>query len=256
MVNTGLVYSQGIAGNWLWWSFLPSGMMTVFLFARLETIRPADRRAVRGNALPGKPAAFLRGFRAVYLGLLMNCFILGWVTKAMTNIVGSIFGKSKSTSLAICIFFLIPFTGFYVSLGGLWGVLWTDLFQFVLKMSIVIAVAYYGVRGAGGMHAMLAKLSAMRDLAGPGASNITAMFPDFSRGLTGEALWTLPVLTFLMHLCVRAGGPSGEPWDRSLWRRRLASRKEFSARGMSVTGCSPCCGSTSRTMLCGLGRGF
>jgi len=72
------------------------------------------------------------------------------VTKAMTSIVGSIFGKSESTSLAICIFFLIPFTGFYVSLGGLWGVLWTDLFQFVLKMGIVIAVAYYGVRGAGG----------------------------------------------------------------------------------------------------------
>src|SRR6202035_2582329 len=130
--------------------------------------------------------------RAIYLGVLMNCLILGWVTKAMTSIVGSVFGKSENASLAICIFFLIPFTGFYVSLGGLWGVLWTDLVQFVLKMSIVIAVAYYGVEAAGGMSAMLAKLAAMRSVAGPGASDMKAMLPDFSRGPTGAGLWTLP----------------------------------------------------------------
>src|SRR5579864_3520484 len=151
LLVTGLVYTQGIAGNWLWWSFLPSGMMTVFLFARLwrrsELLTDVQFAELRYS---GKPAAFLRGFRAVYLGLLMNCLILGWVTKAMTSIVGSVLGKSEAASLAICIFFLIPFTGFYVSLGGLWGVLWTDLFQFVLKMGIVIGVAYYGVRGAGG----------------------------------------------------------------------------------------------------------
>jgi Na+/proline symporter len=230
LVVTGLVYSQGIAGNWLWWSFLPSGMMTVFLFARLwrrsgllTDVQFAEMR-YSGNA-----AAFLRGFRAVYLGLLMNCLILGWVTKAMTSIVGSIFGKSESTSLAICIFFLIPFTGFYVSLGGLWGVLWTDLFQFVLKMGIVIAVAYYGVRGAGGMTAMLAKLSAMRAVAGPNASNITAMFPDFSRGFTGEALWTLPVLTFLVHLGVQWWAfwyPGAEPGGGGYIAQRIFSARD------------------------------
>src|ERR1700723_885482 len=173
LLVAGLVYTQGIAGNWIWWAFLPSGMMTVFLFARLwrrsglmTDVQFAEMR------YSGGPAAFLRGFRAVYLGLLMNCLILGWVTKAMTSIVGAALGKSEHASLAICIFFLIPFTGFYVSLGGLWGVLWTDLFQFVLKMGIVIAVAYYGVRGAGGMAAMLKKLAAMRSVAGPGASSI------------------------------------------------------------------------------------
>src|ERR1700684_1822446 len=163
LVVTGLVYAQGISGNWLWWSFLPSGMMTVFLFARMwrrsglmTDVQFAEMRYA------GKPAAFLRGFRAIYLGLLMNCLILGWVTKAMTSIVGSIFGKSESTSLAICIFFLIPFTGFYVSLGGLWGVLWTDLFQFVLKMGVVIAVACYGVGAAGGLHELIAQIGALR----------------------------------------------------------------------------------------------
>src|SRR6202050_1294415 len=230
LVVTGLVFAQGVSGNWLWWSFLPSGMMTVFLFARLwrrsgliTDVQFAEMRYA------GKPAAFLRGFRAVYLGLLMNCLILGWVTKAMTSIVGSALGKSEGVSLAICIFFLIPFTGFYVSLGGLWGVLWTDLFQFVLKMGIVIAVAYYGVQGAGGMHAMLAKLSAMREVAGPGASRITAMLPDFSRGLTGEALWTLPVLTFLVHLGVQWWAfwyPGAEPGGGGYIAQRIFSARD------------------------------
>ncbi len=230
LVVTGLVYTQGIAGNWLWWSFLPSGMMTVFLFARLwkrsgllTDVQFAEMRYT------GKPAAFLRGFRAIYLGLLMNCLILGWVTKAMTSIVGSVLGKSETASLAICIFFLIPFTGFYVSLGGLWGVLWTDLFQFVLKMAIVIAVAYYGVKAAGGMSAMLAKLGAMRAAAGPGASDITAMFPDFSRGLTAEAIWTLPVLTFLVHLCVQWWAfwyPGSEPGGGGYIAQRIFSARD------------------------------
>jgi len=230
LVVTGLVYSRGIAGNWLWWSFLPSGMMTVFLFARLwrrsgllTDVEFAEMRYA------GKPAAFLRGFRAVYLGLLMNCLILGWVTKAMTSIVGSVLGKSEAASLAICIFFLIPFTGLYVSLGGLWGVLWTDLFQFVLKMGIVIAVAYYGVRGAGGIHTMLDKLSAMRDAAAPKAGHITAMFPDFSHGLTGEALWTLPVLTFLVHLGIQWWAfwyPGAEPGGGGYIAQRIFSARD------------------------------
>src|SRR5712675_3497623 len=174
LVVTGLVYTQGIAGNWLWWSFLPSGMMTVFLFARLwrrsELLTDVQFAELR---YAGKPAAFLRGFRAVYLGLLMNCLILGWVTKAMVNIISTSLGVSDAKALLICVFFLMPFTGIYVSLGGLWGVLWTDLFQFVLKMAIVIGVAWYGVRAVGGMPQLLAKLAERRAAIGPGASDIT-----------------------------------------------------------------------------------
>ena len=188
LVVTGLVYSQGIAGNWLWWAFLPSGMMTVFLFARLwrrsgllTDVQFAEMR------YSGKPAAFLRGFRAVYLGLLMNCLILGWVTKAMTSIVAVTLGVSDGKALAICVLFLIPFTGLYVALGGLWGVLWTDLFQFALKMAIVIGVAWYAVAAAGGMSTLLARLAEMKTAAGPGAGDATAFFPDLSRPLTQEA---------------------------------------------------------------------
>ena len=104
LVVTGLVYTQGIAGNWLWWAFLLSGMMTVFLFARLwrrsgllTDVQFAEMR------YSGKPAAFLRGFRAIYLGLLMNCLILGWVTKAMTSIVAVTLGVSDQRALDLCV---------------------------------------------------------------------------------------------------------------------------------------------------------
>jgi Na+/proline symporter len=225
---TGLVYTNGVAGNWLWWSFLPSGMMTVFLFARMwrrsgliTDVQFAEFRYA------GKPAAFLRGFRAVYLGLLMNCLILGWVTKAMVNIISTSLGVSDFKALVICVFFLMPFTGLYVSLGGLWGVLWTDLFQFVLKMAIVIGVAWYGVHAAGGMQQLLATLEAKR--AAAGASDITAMLPDFSRGLTGEALWTLPVITFVVHLAVQWWAfwyPGAEPGGGGYIAQRIFSARD------------------------------
>ena len=126
-------------------------------------------------------------------------------------------------------------------------------FSSCLKMSIVIAVAYYGVRGAGGMHAMFAKLAASAASPDPEHRDITAMFPDFSRGLTGEALWTLPVLTFSCTWEFN-GGHSG-----IRVRNRAAadiSRSEFSARAMNGTDCFRCCGSTSRTMHCVRGPGF
>ncbi len=227
---TGLVYSQGIAGNWLWWSFLPSGMLTVFLFARLwrrsgllTDVQFAELR------YSGRPAAFLRGFRAIYLGLLMNALILGWVTKAMSSILVTALGVSERTALAICIFFIIPFTGIYASMGGLWGVLWTDLFQFVLMMGIVIAVGFYAVGAVGGMDSLLARLAEARAAAGPGAADITAFFPDFSRGLTAEALWTLPALTFLVHLSVQWWAfwyPGAEPGGGGYIAQRIFSTKD------------------------------
>ncbi|HLW97695.1 MAG TPA: sodium:solute symporter family protein [Candidatus Acidoferrales bacterium] len=238
LVVTGLVFTQGISGNWLWWSFLPSGMMTVFLFARLwrrsgllTDVAFAEMRYA------GKPAAFLRGFRAVYLGLLMNCLILGWVTKAMTSIVGVTLGLSDAKSLALCVLFLMPFTGLYVSLGGLWGVLWTDVFQFVLKMAIVIAVAWYGVQAAGGMHSLLGTLAAQRAAAGPGAGDITALLPDFSRGIFGSGLWTLPVMTFAVLLCVQWWAfwyPGAEPGGGGYIAQRIFSARDEKNGVLSV----------------------
>jgi SSS family solute:Na+ symporter len=205
-------------------------MLTVFLFARLwrrsgllTDVQFAELR------YSGRPAAFLRGFRAIYLGLLMNALILGWVTKAMTSILVVALGITDRTALAICIFFIIPFTGIYAAMGGLWGVLWTDFFQFVLKMGLVIGVAWYAVQAVGGMDAMLARLAAARAAAGPGAADITAFFPDFSRGLTAEALWTLPALTFLVHLSVQWWAfwyPGAEPGGGGYIAQRIFSTKD------------------------------
>src|SRR6476619_4100799 len=230
LLVAGLVYTQGIAGNWLWWAFLLSGMMTVFLFARLwrrsgllTDVQFAEMR------YSGKPAAFLRGFRAVYLGLLVNCLILGWVTKAMTSIVATVMGVSDHRALAICVLFLIPFTGLYVALGGLWGVLWTDLFQFALKMAIVIRVAWYAVAAAGGMSALLARLAEMRTAAGPGAGDATAFFPDFSRPFSQEGLWLLPVITFAVNIGLQWWAfwyPGAEPGGGGYIAQRIFSAKD------------------------------
>jgi Na+/proline symporter len=230
LVVTGLVYTQGIAGNWLWWAFLLSGMMTVFLFARLwrrsGLLTDVEFAEMRYS---GKPAAFLRGFRAIYLGLLMNCLILGWVTKAMTSIVAVTLSVSDRSALAICVLFLIPFTGLYVALGGLWGVLWTDLFQFALKMAIVIGVAWYAVAAAGGMNTLLARLADMRTAAGPGAGDATSFFPDFSRPFSQEGLWLLPVITFVVNIGLQWWAfwyPGAEPGGGGYIAQRIFSAKD------------------------------
>src|SRR5499425_1437644 len=95
LLVAGLVAKNGISGNWLWWSQCLSGMMTVFFFARYwrrsEILTDVEFVEIRYG---GKPAAFLRGFKAVYLGLFMNCFILGWVTKAMVSIITVLLGPA------------------------------------------------------------------------------------------------------------------------------------------------------------------
>src|SRR5690348_5933135 len=91
----GLVATQGISGNWIWWSLCLSGMTTVFFFARYwrraEILTDVELVEIR---YAGKPAAFLRGFRAIYLGALMNCLILGWVIKAMISITTVLLGDA------------------------------------------------------------------------------------------------------------------------------------------------------------------
>src|SRR5438046_3849381 len=188
-----------------------------------------------------KPAAFLRGFRALYLGRLMTCLILGWVTKAMTSIVGITLGVSDRNALAICVLFLIPFTGLYVALGGLWGVLWTDLFQFALKMTIVIGVAWYAVAAAGGMSALLNRLAELRAAAGPGAGDATAFFPDFSRPWSQEGLWLLPVLTFVVNIGVQWWAfwyPGAEPGGGGYIAQRIYSVNDERNGLLSVLLCN------------------
>ena len=248
----GVVARQGIAGNWIWWSFCVGGMLTVYFFARYwrraEILTDVQFCEIRYG---GKPAAFLRGFKAVYLGLFMNCFILGWVTRAMVNIIAVILGpliaegrvlqlgglhwtlgEPHNTALAICIFVLIPFTGLYTFIGGLWGVLVTDLFQFALKMAMIIILAWVAVAKIGGMHELQAHLQTIQNnvqATGTPTSDPTAFLPDFRHGMTSEAVWTLPVLTFIVFLGMQwwlAWYPGAEPGGGGYVAQRMFSAKD------------------------------
>src|SRR2546421_8343203 len=148
---TGLVAKGGVGGNWLWWNFVASGMLTVFFYARLwrrsGVMTDVEFAEIR---YAGKPAAFLRGFRALYLGIPINCIILGWVNLAMVKILMLILGVSKLDALMIVIG-LIALTSMISTLSGLWGVLVTDAVQFVIKMSMVIVLAVAAVGAVGGI---------------------------------------------------------------------------------------------------------
>jgi solute:Na+ symporter, SSS family len=225
LVVTGYVATQGIAGNWIWWSFLLSGMMTVFFFARLwrraEIITDVELVELR---YAGKPAAFLRGFRALYFGLLMNCLIVGWVNLAMEKILGTALGVSRVTAVAI-IFGIIFLTSFYTFISGLWGVLWTDLVQFVLKMIMVTVLAYYGVEAAGGMAGLKTKLAAVdaaRQASVGGSGSILALAPG------PHSAW-MPLLLFCLYLGVQWWAnwyPGAEPGGGGYVAQRIFSAKD------------------------------
>src|SRR5690349_872402 len=153
LVVTGLVVAHGVAGNWLWWNMLMSGMLTVFFFARLwrraRVMTDVEFAEIRYS---GRPAAFLRGFRALYLGIAINLIIMGWVTRAMIKILTISLGISPFVAVGICFVITVA----YSVAAGLWAVLWTDLIQFVIKMSAVIVLAIYAVKAVGGMDALIA----------------------------------------------------------------------------------------------------
>ena len=193
---TGMVARYGIAGNWLWWNFVASGMLTVFLYARLwrrsGVMTDIEFSEIRYS---GKPAAFLRGFRALYLGIPINCIILGWVNLAMVKILSLILGVSKTEALLMVIG-LIALTSFISTLSGLWGVLVTDVFQFVIKMGMVIVLAVFAVGAVGGLDSMIAKLHAVdaaRGLASGGKGSVLSFVPDL------DSVW-MPMITFLVYI--------------------------------------------------------
>jgi solute:Na+ symporter, SSS family len=215
LVVTGLVAKNGIAGNWLWWNMVASGMLTVFLFSRLwrrsgmtTDIELAELR------YSGKPAAFLRGFRAVYLGVVMNCIILGWVNLAMVKILMLVLGVSKDQALWIVIA-IIALTSFISTLSGLWGVLVTDLFQFAIKMSMVIVLGVQAVRAVGGIDQMKAKL-------GGDGSPFLSFVPDL------HSVW-MPAVTFFVYIAVNWWAtwyPGAEPGGGGYVAQRMFSAKD------------------------------
>src|SRR5262245_18808906 len=161
---TDIVRRKGVAGNWVWWAFVLTGVATVFLYARLwlrsGVVTDLAFYEIRYT---GKSARPVRGFRAVYLGLLFNCLIMATVNLAACKIAGILFGLERWQTLLFVGLLNVVFAAH----SGLWGVLVIDMIQFFIKMTAVIAAAYFAVRlpQVGGLSAMIDKISTLR---GPG----------------------------------------------------------------------------------------
>ncbi|MCY7378594.1 MAG: Na+:solute symporter [Gemmatimonadaceae bacterium] len=232
LVVTGLVAAHGVAGNWLWWNMLMSGMLTVFFFARLwrraGVMTDVEFAELRYS---GRPAAALRGFRALYLAIPINLIILGWVTRAMIKILTISLGLRdidvagvtvSGEIIAVGICFVI--TVAYSAGAGMWAVLWTDLVQFVIKMAAVIVLAVFAVRAVGGSDALKAGLATKFGSADAAISVLPVSWT--TSGLAAYA-W-MPLLALFVFLSVQwwaAWYPGAEPGGGGYIAQRIFSAK-------------------------------
>jgi SSS family solute:Na+ symporter len=212
---TDFVRSKGVAYNWAWWSFLLTGMATVFFYARLwrrsGVLTDLEFYELR---YAGRSAAFVRGFRAIYLGLFFNCVIMASVTLAAAKIANVMLGWGRMQTVVFCTVICIVFA----AMSGLWGVLTTDLLQFVMAMTGVIAAAYYALQQpqVGGLAGLLGKLQ-------PATLN---MLPDFGN-------WDLALSVLIIPVTIQWWSvwyPGAEPGGGSyIAQRMLAARTEKDA---------------------------
>ncbi|MBA2301007.1 MAG: Na+:solute symporter, partial [Acidobacteria bacterium] len=219
---TEMVARNGVAGNWLWWSMLPSGMLTVFFFARLwrraEVMTDVEFVELRYT---GRPAAFLRGFRALYLGLAINLIIMGWVNLGMAKILSGTLGLEKWEALGFC----LGITFVYSVLSGLWGVVVTDAVQFLIATIGSIVLAWFAVDAVGGLAALKDGLATVTPAGAtqPFGAAATALWPD------GSALWMLPMLTLVTYLGVNwwaSWYPGAEPGGGGYIAQRIFSARD------------------------------
>jgi solute:Na+ symporter, SSS family len=222
---TGMVARNGIAGNWLWWNFVAGGMLVVFFYARLwrrsGVMTDVEFSEIRYS---GKPAAFLRGFRALYFGIPINCIVLGLVNLAMVKILMLVLGVDKFGAILV-VLGMIAVTSWISTLSGLWGVLVTDLVQFVIKMTMVIVLAVFAVQAAGGLDTMLARLAVLdiqRGAAPGSSSSMLSLVPDLN------SPW-MPMITFLVYISMNWWAtwyPGAEPGGGGFVAQRMFSARD------------------------------
>ena len=215
LVVAGLVAKYGVAGNWLWWNGAISGILTVFFFARLwrraGVLTDVEFAELRYG---GRPAALLRGFRALYLALPVNLIIMGWVTRAMVTILHITLDINPWTGAIV----LFGLTALYSVFAGLWGVIVTDAFQFAVAMAGSIVLAVLAVNAVGGLDLLQTKVAAHF---GSSAAAFGVLPP------TQEA-W-LPLSTLLVFLGVQwwaAWYPGAEPGGGGYIAQRILSAKD------------------------------
>ncbi|EDY80908.1 transporter, SSS family, putative [Verrucomicrobiia bacterium DG1235] len=208
---TGIVRENGVAGNWVWWAFLLTGMLTVFVYARLwRRSKAATDLEFYELRYSGKSAAFLRGFRALYLGVFFNVMIMANVCLAAIKLGGVALGLSPGETLLIASVITVA----YSSLGGLRGVLITDFIQFGIAMlgSIWATSLIVGMPEVGGLNALLTH---------PNVAGKLNLFPDFSDT-------TMLVSVFIVPLAVQWWSvwyPGAEPGGGGYIAQRMLSAK-------------------------------
>lgn len=218
---TELVGQNGIAGNWLWWNFVMGGMLTVFFFAKLwhraGILTEVELIEVRYS---GKAATFLRGFKSVYLGIFMNCIIIGWVNVALLSLLQVFFGIPKEDAL-LYVAGAMLLTAIYSSLSGLWGVAITDVVQFVIAMTgcIVLAIIVLNSPQIGGVDGLKEKLP----------SGTLDFFPHIGN-TAGEIASTLTLgagsfLAFIAVMWWSSWYPGQEPGGGGYVAQRMMSAK-------------------------------
>jgi Na+/proline symporter len=210
---TNLVRTGGIAGNWVWWAFLLTGMATVFFFARLwRRSGVLTDLEFYEQRYSGKAAAFVRGFRAVYLGLFFNCFVIASVNLAAAKIASILFGIPELETLLIGASFPVIFA----SISGLWGVMVTDMLQFCITMTSAFAAAFFAIRSSqvGGLHGLLQHIHAMHP-------NLLNVLPDFSDWKTAAAIFVIPLTVAWWS----SWYPGAEPGGGSYVAQRMLSAR-------------------------------
>jgi SSS family solute:Na+ symporter len=220
---TDIVRRQGVAGNWQWWAFTLTGVATVFFYARLwrrsGVMTDLEFYALRYS---GTAAAVVRGFRSIYLGFFFNCMIMASVNLAACKIAGILFGLERWQTLLICGLLNVTFATY----SGLWGVLVIDMIQFFIKMTAVIAAAWFAVKQVGGLGTLVSTVSAK---SGPGGLHYLNILPDFKNN------WDLAVAVFIMPIAVQWWAvwyPGAEPGGGSyIAQRMLASKSERDSLG-------------------------
>ncbi len=222
---TDIVRQKGVAGNWVWWAFVLTGVATVFFYARLwrrsGVMTDLEFYELRYS---GKAAGFVRGFRSVYLGFFFNIMIMATVNLAACKIAAILFGLDRwQTLLAVGLLNVV-----FATHSGLWGVLVIDMIQFFIKMTAVIAAAYFALQlpQVGGLSGMVEKLS---NLKGPGGLNYLNVLPDFTN------TWDIALAVFIMPIAVQWWAvwyPGAEPGGGSyIAQRMLASKSEKDSLG-------------------------
>jgi solute:Na+ symporter, SSS family len=213
---TNMVREAGVADNWLWWSFLLTGMLTVFFFAKMwRRSRVMTDLEFYELRYSGKASTFVRGFRAVYLGLFFNCVIMATVNLAAAKIGNIVLGLPMWETLI----FASIITIFFASVSGLWGVLVTDSIQFTITMSSTFAVAYFALQQpeVGGLAGLIAKVPPSR----------LHFLPDFAGN------WDVAMSVMLIPITIQWWAvwyPGAEPGGGSyIAQRMLAARSEKDA---------------------------